>query len=110
MWYPLLYEILGMNMFQGFRIADMILNFTNAVFAQSSSTFDNMNTLLFNAALFVSVPLVNYDVVSHFTEANNISSSTNFSKDHMFFAIPLHNFRFYPPSTVHIVFNIGNIF
>ena len=88
----------------------MILNFTNAVFDQSGSTFDNTNTLLFNAALFVSVPLVIYDVVSNFTDANNISSSTNFGKDHMFFAISLYNFGFYPPCTLHIVFHFGNIF
>ena len=67
MWYPLLYEILVTNLFHGWRIADMILNFTSAVFDQSGSTFDNMNTLLFNAALFVSVALVIYCVVSHFT-------------------------------------------
>ena len=66
MWYPLLYEILVTNLFQGCRIADMILNFANAVFDQSGSTFD---TLLSNAALLVSVPLIIYDVVSHFTEA-----------------------------------------
>ena len=68
-----------------------------------------IRTFLFNAALFVSVPLVFYDVVSHFTEANNISSSTNFGKDHMFFAISLYNFGFYPPCTVHIIFHFGYI-
>ena len=88
----------------------MILNFTNAVFDQSGSTFDNMNTLLFNAALSVTAPLVIYDVVSHFTQANNISLSTYFGKDHMFFAISLYNFGFFPPYMVRIVFNFGNIF
>ena len=110
MWDSLLYEILVTNLFQGWRIAHMIWNFTNAVFDQSGSTVDNMNTLLFNAALFVSVPLVIYDVISHFTEANKISSSTNFGKDHMFFAISLYNFGFFPPCMVRIVFNFGNIF
>ena len=115
MWYPLLYEmieILVTNLFQGWRIADIILNFTNAVFDQSGSTFDNTNTFLFNAALFVNVRLVIYDVVSHFTEVNNISSSSNFSKDHMFFAISLYNFGILILSTLYrrIILNFGNIF
>ena len=92
MCHPLLYEILVTNVLQGWSFADMILNFTNAVFDQSGSIFDNANTFVFNAALFVTVPLVTYDVGFHFTEANNVSSSTNFGKDHMFFAISLYNF------------------
>ena len=91
MWYPLLCEIIVTNLFQGWRLADMIKNFTKAVFDQSGSTFDNTSTV-FNA--FVTVPLVIYDMVSHFTEANNISSSTNFGKYHMFFAISPYIFDF----------------
>ena len=62
-----------------------------------------------NAALSVTVPLVIYDVVSHFTEANSISSSTNFGKNHMVFAISLYKFGFYPACTV-CYFIFGNIF
>ena len=92
----------------------MILNFTNAVFDQSGSTFDNTNTLLFNAALFVNVPFVIYDVVSNFTEAilqkQTTSLRPQISVKITFFAIFLYNFGFYPHCMQRIVLNFGNIF
>ena len=88
----------------------MILNVTNAVFDQSGSTFDNMNTLLFNAALLVSVPLVIYDVVSHFTEDILQKQTTSLRPQisvKITCSLPylsiILEFGFYPPCMVRIV-------
>ena len=63
----LLCKILVTNLFQGWILPDIKLNFTNAVVYQSGRTLANANTLFFNAAFSVAIPLV-----------NNFSSNTNF--------------------------------